>query len=215
MKDRFDAILRPAQARYLENLLPHRDALLVEMEELAATGDIPISDPEVGRLLTLLARAAGARLVVEVGTAIGYGTLCLARGASSARVVSIDTSLERIEAARGYLTRAGVMDRVELLEGAALEILPTLEEPIDLAYVDAVKTEYRQYIDLLVPRLRPGGIVVLDNLLWKGQVAEPVEDEDESTVALRDFNRYLMRHPQLDALVLPLGDGLGVATRLG
>ena len=87
------------------------------------------------------------------------------------------------------------MDRVELLEGAALEILPTLEEPIDLAYVDAVKTEYRQYIDLLVSRLRRGGIVVLDNLLWKGQVAEPSEDEDESTVALREFNQYLMPRP--------------------
>ncbi|MEM7351983.1 MAG: O-methyltransferase [Acidobacteriota bacterium] len=214
MKDRFDTILRPAQARYLESLLPQRDALLGEMEALAATGDIPISDPEVGQLLTLLARATGARLVVEVGTAIGYGTLCLARGASSARVVSIDTSRERIETARGYLTRAGVMGRVELLEGAALEILPTLDEPIDLAYVDAVKTEYRQYIDLLVPRLRPGGMVVLDNLLWQGQVAEPAEDEDESTVALREVNQYLVRHPQLDALVLPLGDGLGVATRV-
>ncbi len=214
MKDRADAVLRPAQARYLEGLLPERDPLLREMEALAADFDVPISDPEVGVLLTLLARAVRPRLVVEVGTAIGYGTLCLARGAPEARVITIDTDPERLETARGFLRRAGVVDRVELLEGPALEILPTLEGPVDLAYVDAIKTEYRRYLDLLVPRLRQGGLVALDNLLWKGRVAEPADDEDASTVALRDLNRYLTRHPQLEALVLPLGDGLGLAAKV-
>jgi caffeoyl-CoA O-methyltransferase len=208
-------ILRPAQEDYLTSLLPRRDALLREMEERAAREDLPISDPEVGRLLALLARASGARRILEIGTAIGYGTLWLARGAPAARVVTLDPDAGRLAAARDYLTRGGVIDRVELVEGAALDELPRLAGPFDLAYIDAVKTEYRRYLDLLLPRLRVGGLVVADNLLWKGQIAEPTgtTPEDAETRALRAFNGYLMIHPQLEAVILPFGDGLGLATK--
>lgn len=208
-------ILRPEQEDYLERLLPPRDPLLREMEERAAREDIPISDPEVGRLLAILARATGARLILEIGTAIGYGTLCLARGAPEGRVMSIDTDPERLASARQYLEQAGVADRVELIEGAALEILQGLQGPFDLVYLDAVKTEYRRYLDQVLPRLRTGGLVVCDNLLWSGRVAAPAEDaEDRDADALRAFNSYLMMHPQLQAVVLPVGDGLGIATKL-
>jgi len=213
MKEAPGLLLLPQQESYLERLLPPRDPLLREMEERAAREDIPISDPEVGRFLGILARATGARLVVEIGTAIGYGALCLARGAPEARVISIDTDPERLAVARGYLERAGVADRVELIEGAALEVLPRLPGPIDLAYVDAVKREYRRYLDQLVPKLRVGGVVALDNLLWKGLVADPPDEDDPDADALRAFNGYLMMHPQLQAVVLPFGDGLGVATK--
>jgi predicted O-methyltransferase YrrM len=207
-------ILRLEQERYLERLLPPRDALLTEMEEIAARDDVPISDPEVGRLLSILARVTGARRIVEVGTAIGYGTLCLARGAPEARVITIDSDPQRLATARAYLERGGVADRVDLLQGAALDVLPTLAGPIDLAYIDAVKREYRRYLDLLLPKLRVGGVVAVDNVLWKGRVAEPAEDEDdENADHLRAFNGYLMMHPQLQAVVLPLGDGVGLATK--
>jgi predicted O-methyltransferase YrrM len=218
LKDRPDAILRPAQARYLDRLLPPRDALRREMEELAAREDVPISDPEVGHLLELLACACGARRVVEVGTAIGYGALCLARGAPEARVTTIDRDPARLAQARGFLERGGVLDRVELVCGAALEVLARIPESdrLDLVYLDAQKTEYRRCLDLVLPRLRVGGLVVADNLLWKGRVAEPPEDEEEDAdgAAIRAFNIYLMIHPQLRAVVLPLGDGVGVATKL-
>ncbi len=213
MKDGIGLIIRTEQELYLERLLPPRDPILAEMEAVAATEDIPISDPEVGRLLEVLARASGARTVVEVGTAIGYGTLCLARGAPEARVLSIDTDPARLARARGYLERAGVMDRVELIEGPALEVLQRLPGPIDLAYVDAVKTEYRRYLDFLLPRVRVGGLLVFDNLLWKGRVAEPPEEDDREADALRAFNGYLLIHPQLRASLLPLGDGVGLATK--
>jgi caffeoyl-CoA O-methyltransferase len=207
-------ILQAAQEDYLERLLPPRDPLLREMEDRAAREEIPISDPEVGRLLAILARSIGARSMLEIGTAIGYGALCLARGAPQARVVSIDIDGERLATARQYLERAGVAGRVELIAGAALEVLQRLEGPFDLVYLDAVKTEYRRYLDQVVPLLRIGGLVVCDNLLWSGRVAAPAEDEEPATEALRAFNGYLMMHPQLQAVVLPVGDGLGVAVKL-
>jgi predicted O-methyltransferase YrrM len=209
---RKETILRPEQEAYLERLLPPRDPLLREMEERAAREDIPISDPEVGRLLAILARAAGARLILEIGTAIGYGALVLARGAPEARVVTIDKDAERLATARQYLERAGVADRVELVEGAALDVLHGLQGPFDLVYLDAVKTEYRRYLDQVLPKLRTGGLIVCDNLLWSGRVA--AGEQDAETEALRSFNGYLMMHPQLHSVVLPVGDGLGVATKL-
>ena len=213
MKHGKAAILRPEQEGYLDRLLPPRDALLSEMEALARREQVPISDPEVGRLLGILARSSGARRILEVGTAIGYGTLCLARGAAEAHVVSLDVDAGRLEVARGYLARGGVAERVELLCGDALTLLPSLSGPFDLAYVDAVKSDYRRYLDLLLPRLRVGGLVVCDNLLWAGQVAASPDDEDPEAEALRAFNAYLMMHPQLQSVVLPLGDGVGLAAK--
>lgn len=219
MKQGAGKILRLEQERYLERLLPPSEPLLREMEEAAAREDIPISDREVGRLLSILARAADAGLILEIGTAIGYGTLCLARGAPRSRVVSIDADPQRLATARAYLERAQVADRVDLLAGPALELLPQLAGPFDLVYLDAVKSEYRRYLDLVLPRLRVGGVVVIDNLLWGGEVAEPPPDEaatekDAPAESLRAFNGYLMMHPQLEAVVMPLGDGVGLATKL-
>lgn len=219
MKDRIGAIIRPGQERYLERLLPPRDPLLAEMEAYAAEHDVPISDPEVGRILELLARSAslqgGVRLVLEVGTAIGYGALLLARGAPDAVVTTIDRDEAMLERARGYLERGEVLERVELLQGEALDLLESLDGPFGLVYVDAEKAEYRRYLDRILPRLAVGGLVLFDNLLWKGRVAEPPEDdEDPEADALRAFNPYLMMHPQLRAQVLPVGDGLGLATKV-
>lgn len=226
MKDRLGAILRPAQERYLERLQPPRDPLLAEMEAYAAEHDVPISDPEVGRLLELLAAAAAGPgagppspggappRILEVGTAIGYGAVLLARAAPEARVVTIDRDPEMLGRARGYLERAGVAERVELVEGEALEALERLEGPFVLAYVDAEKVQYRRYLDRILPKLTVGGMVAFDNLLWKGRVAEPPEDDDEAAEALRAFNGYLMIHPQLRAQILAVGDGFGLATKM-
>ncbi len=217
MKDRPDAILKSEQAAYLDRLLPPRGELLAELEREAAAESVPISDPEVGKLLALLARAAGARRMLEVGTAIGYGTLWLAQAVPEAHIVSIDRSPQRLARAREALTRAGVADRVELVEGEALEILPGLEGPFDLVYLDGDKATYRRCLDLGLQKLRVGGLVVIDNVLWKGHVADPpadASDEDEAAAdAMATFNSYLMIHPQLEALVLPLGDGVGLAVK--
>jgi predicted O-methyltransferase YrrM len=217
MKARIDAILHREQAEYLDNLLPASDALLAEMEAYAAEHGVPIADREVARFLEITARAINARRVLECGMAIGYSVIHLARGMTDDGVViSIDPSDEMIRAAEGYLTRAGLRERAQIEKGYALEVIPSLNETFDLIFLDAVKEEYRGYLDLALPKLRAGGVVICDNLLWGGQVAGEIRSPDQkpSTAALREFNRYFVNHPQLRAEVLPVGDGLGYGVKI-
>jgi predicted O-methyltransferase YrrM len=217
LKQRSDTLLRPVQAEYLERLLPRRDELFGEMEELARRDGVPISDPEIGRLLEILVRARGARRVLEIGTAIGYGAIALARGGDAVEVTTVEADPERAGQARGFIERAGLGGRIRVVEGEALRVVPGLEGPFDLLYLDAVKTEYRRLLDLALPKLAVGGLVVADNALWKGMVADrearSSADDEETAGALEVFNGYLMMHPQLRALVLPIGDGLALAVK--
>lgn len=213
MKASVDAIIQREQAEYLDQLLTQSDPLLVEMEGYAAEHRVPIADREVARFVEITARISGARKALEIGMAIGYTVIHLARGmGENGRVVTIDPSDEMISAATGYLKRAGVLNQVEIERGKALEVMPNLEETFDLLFIDALKEEYSQYLDLGLPRLRTGGVVIVDNLLWGGKVA--IGDTESSTVALRDFNPYFMNHPQLIAEVLAVGDGLGYAVKI-
>jgi caffeoyl-CoA O-methyltransferase len=213
MKARIDAILQREQAEYLDQLLPPGDELLVEMERYAAEHRVPIADREVARFLEITARMSGARKALEIGMAIGYSVVHLLRGMGrQGSIVTIEPSDEMIAAASGYLERAGLMDQVRIERGEALDVMPALDETFDLLFIDAVKEEYREYLDLGLQRLRTGGVVIVDNLLWGGKVAG--DDSESSTVALREFNHYFINHPQLLAVVLPVGDGLGYAVKI-
>jgi predicted O-methyltransferase YrrM len=217
MKARIDAIIQREQAEYLDNLLPASDELIAEMEAYAAEHRVPIADREVARFLEITARAIKARRVLECGMAIGYSVIHLARGmAEDGLVITIDPSDEMIAAANGYLNRAGLRERARIEKGYALEVIPQLNETFDLIFLDAVKEEYQGYLDLALPKLRQGGVVLCDNLLWGGQVAGEISapDQKPSTEALREFNRYFVNHPQLQAEVLAVGDGLGYAVKL-
>jgi predicted O-methyltransferase YrrM len=218
MKSAPDAILRPEQAAYLEALESPRDTLLAKMEAYAASRGYPISDPEVATFLAIVARGRGARFIVELGTNIGYGAIVLARAAGpSARVLTIELSHELCTTARGYIEEAGLEGRVEVRQGDAIRELEQIREPIDLLYVDCVKEEYPAYLEVAVPRLAPGGILVADNVLWRGLVAHEAvpENQRERVAALRAFNLALVAHPSLRAMVLPLGDGVAYAVKLG
>jgi predicted O-methyltransferase YrrM len=218
MKAKIDAIIQREQAEYLDKMLPPSDPLLAEMESYAAEHRVPIADREVALFLEITARAIKARRALECGMAIGYSVIHLLRGMpDDGRVVTIDPSEEMIEAASGYLSRAGLRERTQIEKGYALEVIPRVNETFDLIFIDAVKEEYRGYLDLALPKLRPGGVVICDNLLWGGQVAGEIRSEDQqaSTEALRDFNRYFVSHPQLRAQVLAVGDGLGYGVKTG
>jgi predicted O-methyltransferase YrrM len=217
MKARLDAILKTEQAEYLDRLLPASDGLLAEMESYAADHSVPIADREVALFLEITARAINARRALECGMAIGYSVIHLLRGmGDDGRVVTIDPSDEMISRASDYLTRAGLRERVQIEKGFALEVIPHLKDTFDLLFIDAVKQEYRGYLDLALPKLPAGGVVICDNLLWGGQVAGEIRSEDQkvSTEALREFNQYFVNHPQLRSEVLPVGDGLGYAVKV-
>ncbi len=213
MKTAADAILRSNQAVYLDQLLPARDRIAAELEHDAAQHDVPIVDPEVGRFLEMTARACGARRILEIGTATGYSGLHLARGIGrDGELVTIDVDAERQETARRAFERAGLGGCLTLMHGPALDVLHSVRGPFDVLFLDAIKTEYRAYLDLALPLLRVGGVVVADNVLRAGKVAS--DERSELLDALRDFNRYAMAHPQLMALILPVGDGILYAVKL-
>jgi len=216
MKARVDAIIHREQAEYLDRLTVQLDPILAEMEEYAAKHRVPIADREVARFLQITAGAIGAERVLEIGMAIGYSVVHLARGmVNYGVVVTIEPNDEMIQVATGFLQRANVGDRVQLARGKALDMMPAFTETYDLLFIDAVKEEYKQYLDLGLPRLRHGGVVVVDNLLWGGKTAQPPSaDDDNSTIALREFNHYFMNHRELRSEILSVGDGLGYAVKI-
>lgn len=217
MKEAADAILKAEQAAYLEAIEPTRDALLEEMEAYARDHGEPISDPEVASLLAVAARSAGAKRLVEVGTNIGYGAIVLARAAGpEARVVTVEKDPGMCRVAEGFVARAGLTGRVEIRCADALEALDAIAGPIDLAYLDCVKEDYPAYFDRVVPKLSERGVLVADNVLWKGFVAasEVPPGERARVEALREFNRRVVGDPRLRGVILPLGDGVAYAVRV-
>jgi predicted O-methyltransferase YrrM len=209
-------ILNEAVEQYLHGLRPEPSEVMREMEEHAERDSVPIVEWETGRLLAVLCRVLDP-VVLEVGTAIGYSTLHMAEQLQRGRVVTLERDPERAARARSYLERGGVADRVELVEGDALETLPSLEGPFDLLFVDASKGEYARYIELAEPKLSERALMVVDNLLMGGEVALP-EDADtrwnpDSLASARRLNAELLASDKWLASVLPVGDGIGIAAR--
>jgi Predicted O-methyltransferase len=210
MKSRADQVIKRVQAEYLDTLLPPRDALLARMEAFAAEHGHPIADPEVGQFMGILVRAKQPKHLVEVGTNIGYSVVVLGRECAAGAVLeTIELDRDILATARNFVAEAGLACDVKFHQGAALEVLPSLAGPFDFAFIDCVKTEYEQYLDQLLPKLTPGAMIVCDNLLWGGKVAEDVHDP--STDALRAFNRRITTDPRLTTIVLPVGDGVGIS----
>jgi predicted O-methyltransferase YrrM len=202
--------------RYLHDLRPQRSEVMAEMEAVAERDSVPIVHWETGRFLATLCRALDP-VVLEVGTAIGYSTLHMADQLERGRVVTLERDPDRASQARSYLHRAGVADRVELVEGDALETIGGLDGPFDLLFVDAAKGEYERYIELAEPKLSGRALLVVDNLLMDGEVALPDGAETNwspsSLAAARRLNAELLSSERWLAAVLPIGDGVGLGAR--
>jgi predicted O-methyltransferase YrrM len=205
---------------YLEGLRPERDLLLAEMEALANLERIPIVEWETGRLLATLVAALRPTRVLEVGTAIGYSTLHMARELGpDGRIVTLERDPERIAQALDFWTRGGVADRIELVAGDALESLERVHGPFDLVFLDAGKTEIDAYLQRLEGRFAPHALLVVDNLLMSGEAALPdgldTSWSDASLRAARATTRALMESPDWLFSLLPVGDGVGLGARRG
>ena len=209
-------ILDERVERYVQGLRPERSPVMAEMEAVAERDGVPIVHWETGRFLAVLCRAHDP-VVLEVGTAIGYSALHMAEQLERGRVVTLELDPDRAGQARESFARAGASDRIELVEGNALETIPGLTGPFDLLFVDAAKGEYRRYIELAEPLLSESALLVVDNLLMGGEVAlsegAATNWNPSSLAAARELNAELMQSGRWIACVLPVGDGIAFATR--
>ena len=182
--------------------------------ELGDPAGMQIGDDQ-GQLLTMLARLVNARRAVEVGTFTGYSSLCIARGlAEGGSLLCCDVSAEWTEIGQRAWAAAGLADRIELRIAPAIDTLRALPlaADIDLVFIDADKPSYAAYWDELVPRVRPGGLLLADNVLWSGRITDP-EATDANTTALRAFNDVVASDDRVEAMVLTAFDGLTIARR--
>jgi len=210
-------IVHPRIERYLQSLVPPRDTVMTEMEARARRESIPIVGPVVGRLFYQLAMVAGARRVMELGSAIGYSTMWWARAVGAGgKVWYTDSDPANARDARGYLRRGGVGDRVEILVGDALECMARVRGRFDIVFCDIDKPGYPEAYAAAMRRLRRGGLLVCDNTLWKGRVAGGAVSatRDPATAAIQRFNRLAYASDDSAfATVIPLRDGVTVVVR--
>lgn len=203
----------PELDAYILGLLPARHPAIAEMEEAARARDIPIVGPAVATLLAILARSVGARRVFELGSAIGYSTAFFAEAVGpEGRVFYTDGSAENAREARGYLERLGLADRVEMRVGEAISALKASSGDFDVVFIDIDKDGYPEALEAAAPRVRPGGYLVADNVLWSGRVVN-AGPHDAATEGIREFNRRLFARRDFESVIVPLRDGVALARK--
>jgi predicted O-methyltransferase YrrM len=205
-------ILEKHVEKYVDSLLPKRDAVLAEMEKFAGRSKIQIIGPACGRLLHMLAQVSGAKRMFEMGSAIGYSTIWLARGAGpDAEIYYTDGNPDNAMRARENFRRAGVEDRIELMVGDAVELIDDVPGEFDLIFIDVDKPQYPDALRKAVPRLRSGGLLLTDNVLWYGRAARRAKDA--RTRAIQKFNRMVYASKELFPVIVPLRDGVAVCRK--
>ena len=203
--------------RYLLALTADPDPILRELHDQCVKDGIPAVDVDTGRLLSVLTAGMLATSILELGTAYGYSALCMAKWQpETGRIWTIDPDRDRTAVARRYFERAGVADRIEIIEQPALSVLPKLRQrQFDIVFIYAIKEEYADYLALSLPHLKRSGLVIVDNLLWHHRASTPPAEGDEAnTKAIRRFNEIFLAHPDLRATIVPMGDGVGIGAKI-
>ncbi len=198
--------------KYASAMSTPESPLLLELERQT---HLKTRDPEMisgkmqGRILSFLSKLIAPKHILEIGTFTGYATLCLAEGlVQDGRIYTLEKDPEYLHIAKQFFKQSEFHDRIELLEGDALEIIPGLDVDFQLVFIDAGKKEYVDYYDLLLPRLKQGSIILADNVLWRGKVLE--DKKDERTQIIDDFNRRASEDVRVENFILPIRDGIHV-----
>jgi caffeoyl-CoA O-methyltransferase len=205
-------ILNTKVEEYLADLLPKRDEVISEMERYAKKHDVPIIGPVVARMIYLVAQISGAKRIFEMGSAIGYSTIWLARAAGpEAEVYYTDGDPANAARARGYFKRAGVENSIQIMTGDAVNLIDQVPGEFDLIFIDVDKHQYPDALRKAVPRLRSGGLLLTDNVLWSGKVSR--KSTDARTRAIQQFNKLIYSSSELFPIIIPLRDGVAVCRK--
>jgi caffeoyl-CoA O-methyltransferase len=205
-------ILEEDVEKYLSSMLPARDVVLADMEKYAKEHDVAIIGPDCGRLLALMAQISGAKRIFEMGSAIGYSAIWFARAAGpGAEIYCTDGDPANAELARKNFERAGVTGQIRFMIGDAVELLDKVSGEFDIILIDVYKHQYPAALKKSLPRLKSGGLVITDNVLWSGRVTEP--PKDDQTRGILEFNKMIFGSPQLFSVIVPLRDGVAICRK--
>lgn len=199
--------------RYIRNTLPQSEGLLLEMEKYAEENSVPISQPESIRFLEIIIKIANAKRILEVGSAIGYSAIRMSKAADG-EVITIELSDEMADRAEENIKRAGLTDKIRLIRGDAREVIPQIEGEFDLIFVDAAKGQYAEFFRESQRLLRKGGILVSDNVLYKGMTATDellVHRKITLVRRLRSYLEMLKENTDFSTALLPIGDGVALS----
>ena len=204
--------LSAALENYIANHSQEEPALLTELSRethLKVVRPRMITGHFQGRALSLLSKIIRPKSILEIGTYTGYSAICLAEGLQKDGALhTIDINEELHDLQRKYFDKSGYGKQIKQYTGNALEIIPELEGPFDLVFIDAEKKEYDAYFEAIIKKCNPGSIILSDNVLWSGKVVEPLEKGDKATEALLEYNDKLARDPRVETVLLPIRDGL-------
>lgn len=207
-------IVNPLVEEYIRDILPRKEGLLKDMEEYALENHVPIVQPEVAKLLEVITKINQTKSILEVGTAIGYSAIIFTKAMGDGKLTSIERRSDMVEIARKNIEIAGLKDQIEIIEGCAEEILPNIEGKFDLIFLDAAKGQYMKFLSSSINLLKKGGILVSDNVLYKGMIASDeyvVRRKITIVKRMRKYLDYIMDHPDLTTSLLPIGDGVALS----
>jgi caffeoyl-CoA O-methyltransferase len=168
-----------------------------------------------GRFLSFISKLQRPELIIEIGTYTGYSALCLAEGLTkNGKLISIDVNEETSAFAKSFIQKTKLAPKIELVLADAKEYIPTIKEPIDLVFIDADKKNYLNYYHLVIDQLKPGGLIIADNVLWSGKITMPESAMDKETLALHQFNQFVQQDSRVENLLLPIRDGLMMVRKM-
>lgn len=200
---------------YIRQTIAHNNKLLQELENYAEENHVPIIQPEVAKLIGVAGQLLKPKKILEIGTAIGYSAILMSNFLQKdGKITTIERYSKMIEEAKKNIERAGLKDTISILEGEAEEILPTLNEEYDLVFIDAAKGQYLEFLNICMKLLRPGGLLISDNILYKGMIATDnlvIRRKKTIVKRMRDYLKYICNHEQLETSIIPIGDGVALS----